>query len=135
MKVRVAWVSKHPILPIQLQVLKQKLGSDIQIFYYTQPFVDVQELYATLKQADIQYAVVVLPLSMIARLSEFHDITWLYSEMQKVHDNCPGLTCELFNSETDTILPTRSNHGIFYRHLRFSTFKKIKGVQLLLESF
>jgi hypothetical protein len=135
MKVRVAWVSKHPILPVQLKVLKQKLGQNIQVLYYTQPFVDVQELYSTLKQADIQYAVVVLPLSMIAKLAEYNDITWLWSEMQKVHDNCPGLSCELFNPETDTILSTRGNHGMFYRHLRFSTFRKIKGVQLLLESF
>jgi hypothetical protein len=134
MKPKVAWVSKHPILPIQLKILKQKLGNP-QILQYAQPFVNVEELHNALKQADVKYAVVVLPLSMIAKLSEYDDITWIWSEMQKVHDDCIGLNCELFNSDTDVLLPTRSNHGMFYRHLRFSCFKKIKGVQLLLEDF
>jgi hypothetical protein len=134
MKPKVAWVSKHPILPIQIKILKQKLGNP-QILQYTQPFVSVEELYNALKQADVKYAVVVLPLSMIARLTEYNDITWIWSEMVKIHDDCPGLSCELFNSSTDVLLPTRSNYGMFYRHLRFSCFKKIKGVQLLLEDF
>jgi hypothetical protein len=132
MKPKVAWVSKHPILPVQIKILKQKLGNP-QILQYTQPFVSVEELYNALKQADVKYAVVVLPLSMIAKLSEYNDITWIWSEMTKVHDSCLGLSCELFNSSTDVLLPTRGNYGTFYRHLRFSSFKKIKGVQLLLE--
>jgi hypothetical protein len=134
MKPKVAWVSKHPILPIQIKILKQKLGNP-QILQYAQPFVNVEELHNALKQANVKYAVVVLPLSMIAKLSEYDDITWIWSEMQKVHDNCSSISCELFNSDTDVLLPTRSNHGMFYRHLRFSSFKKIKGVQLLLEDF
>jgi len=133
--VRVAWVSKHPILPIQYQELKRKLGNDVEVLRYPNTFVSVEEVYTTLKSANVQYAVVVLPLSMIARLVEYTDVIFLWSEMVKVHDNCEGLSCPLFDPTQDAILPTRSNHGIFYRHFRFAGFKRIKAVRLELEDF
>jgi len=133
--VRIAWVSKHPILPVQYQELKRKLGNNLEIVRYANPFVSVEELYTTLKSANVQYAVVVLPLSMIARLVEYTDVVFLWSEMVKVHDGCEGLSCPLYDPTQDAILPTRSNHGIFYRHFRFAGFKIIKSVKLELEDF
>ena len=125
--IKVAWVSRHRPLNSQIKTLKEKLG-DIQIVHINKTFADYREVLNTIKETGAKYAVVVLPLSMIALLVGDKDVTWLYSVMLAVHDNCMGEGCPLFNPDTDVFMPPN-------RHLRFYEFKKIKDVRMILEDW
>jgi len=130
-KVRVAWVSRHKPLPIQLRTLREKLG-EFELIQLSKTYRDAKEVLEEIKRHDCQYAVLVLPLSMIAQLVRDKSITWLWAEMRGLHE-CVLEECDEFNSETDVWLPLRgSDKG---RHMRFVKFKRIVKVELVLEEW
>ncbi|RLF92095.1 hypothetical protein DRN52_08455 [Thermococci archaeon] len=131
MVVKVAWVSRHRPTPAQVDVLRKKLG-EIKIFQLSQTFRDANEVLEEIKKRKCEYAVLVLPLSMIARLVKDKTITWLWAEMEALHI-CDILKCEEWNPDTDTWLPLRGEKE--GRHMRFKGFKKIKKVELVLEEW
>lgn len=129
----VAWVSRHPPLKSQIETLKEKLGEDIEIVRIDKTFTDANEVYKQVKTMRATHAVVVLPLSMVAVLTQRKDITWLWAEMISVHPHsCPGASkCKDYNPETDVVLESPT----FNRHLRFKSFKRIMRVEMITEPF
>ena len=127
----VAWVSRHEPVPLQVEQLEAKLGP-VKIVRISKTFRDAREVYEDVKAVGARYAVVVLPLAMIAKLVEWGDVTWLWAEMSYVHDDCPGSKCPLFDPSSDVILRTRNGVN---RHLRFRGFKVIKELKLVLEDW
>jgi len=125
--VKVAWVSRHPPLKAQLETLKEKLGS-VEVVQINKTFADYRNVLSAVKEIGAKYAVVVLPLSMIALLVEDRSVVWLYSVMLPVHENCQGSGCPLFSPDTDVLMPPN-------RHLRFYEFKRIKDVRMILEDW
>jgi len=130
MTVKICWVSRHPPLPVQLKVLGEKLG-EYQLIHINRTFRRADEVLSEVKSHNAKYAVVVLPLSMIAELVKDKSITWLWAEMRALHE-CT-MPCPEFNSETDVWLPLRgSSKG---RHMRFVRFRRIVKVELVLEDW
>jgi len=136
--VKIAWVCRHPILEAQKESVLKIFGENTTIIQFTSTFVSAEYLYSLLKNAGVTHAIVVLPLSMIQHLVKYKDIVWLYCDMNKVHDNCPGKRCVLFDKRSDvlvepgTTFPGTSNRELF-KHYRFVGFKKIAEVTLKLE--
>ena len=129
--VRVAWVSRHPPLPLQVKRLSEKLG-DVEVWMISKTFTSIDEILGEIREIGAKYAVVVLPLSMIARLIKDKSITWLWAEMIPVHKHsCIGENCPDYNPESDVIM----KGSTFNRHLRFKEFKLIKEVKLVLEEW
>jgi len=129
---RIAWVSRHAPLPAQLAEIA-RLFPGATLVDAGAHFRNERELVARLEAAGAGAAVVVLPLSMIARAVELRpDILWIWSEMSQVHGDCPGPdSCPLFNPETDAWLPgARGEPG---RHVRFVGFRRIAEVRVVLE--
>ena len=130
--IKVAWISRHKPLEIQVEKLREIFGSEVEIVQISRTFRNAEEILKELRELNIRYAVLVLPLSMIAVLTRNKDITWIWSEMVTVHKGkCKGLTCKLYNPKTDVLLV--SNGEI--RHLRFKGFKRIVKVELVFEPF
>ncbi|MCD6448539.1 MAG: hypothetical protein J7L58_05805 [Thermoplasmata archaeon] len=129
----VAWVSRHPPLPDQIFELKKRLGEDVEIVQISKTFRDVKEVYNDIKSCGAEYAIVVLPLSMISALTQYKDITWIWAEMEPVHDySCPGEDlCLVFDSKRDVVLESPN----FKRHLRFKEFRKIVKVEMVTEEW
>ncbi len=127
--VKVAWISRHPPLPLQILMLNRKLG-DVEVTVISNTFTSIDEIIRKVKEIGAKYAVVVLPLSMIARLVKEKSITWLWAEMEPVHKHsCIGKECPDYNPDADVILPSPT----FTRHLRFKEFKVIEDVKLVLK--
>jgi len=125
----VAWVSRHKPLPVQIQQLKEKLGNNTEIVYIGRVFRDARDVYWDIKSVGAQYAVVVLPLSMVSALTQYKDIEWLWAEMETVHINCRGELCPEYNPDSDAILKSFDT----VRHLRFKEFRKIVKVEMVTE--
>lgn len=130
--VRVAWVSRHPPLPAQLERLRRVFGEGVEVVQISRTFATAEEVAEAVRAAGARAAVVVLPLSMIARLLEAgRDIAWLWAEMSALHECYGPGACPEFNPETDVWLPLHgSQKG---RHMRFNRFMRIKAVKLELE--
>jgi hypothetical protein len=136
--VKIAWICRHPILEAQKESILKIFGENVTIIQFTSTFVSAEYLYSLLKNAEVTHAVVVLPLSMIQHLVKHKDIVWLYCDMNKVHDNCPGEGCKLFDKRSDVLIkPGTTFPGTFNykrpKHYRFVGFKKIAEVTLKLE--
>jgi len=128
----VAWVSRHEPLPEQIKILREKLG-EIKIVQLAETFTDAKQVCEKIKEVNASYAVVVLPLSMIAQLTQLcKNVTLLWAEMVKVHEHsCPGEKCPQYDPNRDVIL-----HGKEYtRHLRFTKFQKIVKIQMITQPF
>ena len=129
-EVVVAWVSRHPPLRAQLADLHAKFKVQ-KIEHISKTFKDANEVCQEIRAVNAKVAVVVLPLSMIARLLETcKDVTFLWAEMQGLHE-CNINECKEFQPDTDVWLPLHgSDKG---RHMRFIRFNKIKAIKMELE--
>ena len=131
---KVAWISRHSPLPIQLSALRERLG-EVEIVTISRTFRDAAEVAGELRSTGAKYAVIVLPLSMTAKLLELcRDVTFLYAEMQNVHDsrNCElAEACPEFDPDRDVLLKSPE----LTRHLRFKRFTRIKEVRMITEPF
>lgn len=127
-----AWVSRHKPLPAQIRELRRIFG-DVEIIQISRTFRDAGDVYEDVKASGAEYAVVVLPLSMIARLVQYPGVDWLWAQMRALHECLGPGRCAEFNPDSDAWLPLHgSEKG---RHMRFETFKKIQRVVLVLEDF
>lgn len=83
----VLWVSRHNVLPAQLDQLMQKLGSNIVVVQYLKPVPNAEFVIKLAEALGAKYIVPVLPLSFIARLVEqgkVKGITILFARMEVV---------------------------------------------------
>ena len=138
----VAWVSRHRPLPAQVFYLGERLHS-VRMVCIDKTFRDANEVMEEVRKVGAKYAVVVLPLSMIAQLvplAKKEGITLLWSQMVPPEnhpgpaDKCPGPgRCPVFDDGLDVWLPLHNTE--YGRHLRFAGFFKIKEVKMVLEPF
>jgi len=126
---KIAWVSRHPPLPAQLDALRERGFKDI--VRISETFTNADEVAAEIRSAGCRHAVVVLPLSMIAQLVERQrDIAWIWAEMSPVEagHECLGEECPFYDPNQDALIPSREEG---YRHLRFADYKRILRVTIV----
>ena len=84
-KTVVLWVSRHQPLRAQIEELEKKLGP-VEVWQLSGTIPSAEFIVDVVKKTKAQYVVPVLPLSMIARLSELSKkgFTVLWAEMQQV---------------------------------------------------
>jgi len=126
-KTVVAWVSRHDPLRVQEEVLKEKLGTDIEMVRMSNTYKNASVIIELLKKSGAKYAVVVLPLSVIKHLLNTPDrngIVFLKAEMKPATGE--------YNPGTDVLL--EDNPGM-KRHVRFSGYRIITAIQELTEPF
>ncbi len=128
--VKVAWVSKHPILPAQERELRRIFGENVEIEHISKVFRDAEEVYRELRDRGVRAAVIILPLSMVMRLLRHTDIVWVWCEMDTIH-NCEGYSCPHYDPRRDTFIQSRN--GESFRHVRFRGFFRIKSIVVDLE--
>jgi len=129
----IAWVSRHSPLPSQISALKLKLGK-VKIVHVLRTFKNAEDVLSDIKATGAKYAVVVLPLSMIAELlplAKRERIILLWAEMKGLHECLGPEECDEFNADTDVWLPLYG--GPKGRHMRFIEFKIIKAIRMELE--
>ncbi|MEM1554871.1 MAG: hypothetical protein QXU09_04435 [Thermoproteota archaeon] len=113
---RILWVSRHPVLPSQLNALRKLFGEvSVDIFLQHLPYLSAEEIVNHIKAGGYDEVVVVAPLSVIAKLCEL-GVKPLWAEMEQVP---PEL------SETQV-------NGRFYR---FKRFRRIKEIKIEYEDF
>ena len=127
----IAWVSRHPPLSVQEGELKRLFG-EIEIVQISKTFRDAREVFEDIKYIGAKYAVVVLPLSIIAQLiplAQKEGIKLLWAEMVGIHE-CEGPDrCLIFNPETDVWIPLHGSK--LGRHMRFKGFHEIVEVKMI----
>ena len=130
-KTTVLWVSRHPPLPAQLEELERKLGG-VVVYQLSGTIPNAEYVVEKARELNAKYIVPVLPLSMIARLTELskrHGFTVLWAEMQQVSQGT-GTPPEI-DKAREVIVEA---HGT-WKVMRFKQFHKIKAVKLELEPF
>jgi len=135
---RVAWVSRHRPVKAELDELRRLGYTDV--VQISKTYGSLEEVIADIKMARADAGVVVLPLSMIARLlplAKREGIRLLWAEMLPPErhrgpaDMCPGPSaCEEFDPDRDVWMPAQG--GGYGRHVRFSRFMEIKDIKLEL---
>lgn len=132
----IGWFSRNVPLPAQLRELEQKLGKCV-VMEHKQMFGSAADVIALAKEWKVEHAVIVAPLSMIAKVVEVKDngVTWLWAQMDPVHPetSCPGSSCKEFVSDRDVIM--RNTRNGLARHHRFAGFNVIERVDLVLKPF
>lgn len=130
----IGWVSRHPPIRAQIKWLYDKF-KEFTITRISKTFRDAKEVIEELREKHVTHAVVILPLSMIAKLlQETKDIVFLWPEMEKIQElprDTPRDEIKNFNEETDVLVYGRD----IIRHFRFKEFKKIVKLELVLEPF
>jgi len=129
----VAWVSRHPPLPVQIRVLEQKLGC-IRIVQVSGRVPDAESLAGLLDSIGADIVVPVLPLTIIARLTEIgrrHRWTVLWAEMEQVKMLAHKPVANVdYDPYTETWV--KGAEGT-YKIMRFKKFHRIVRVKLELE--
>ncbi|RLE42691.1 hypothetical protein DRJ19_03665 [Candidatus Woesearchaeota archaeon] len=128
----ILWVSRHPPLPAQIKVLKEKLG-DIKLVQVIGTIPGAEYVIDLAKDLNAKVIVPVLPLSFIAHLSEMarrEGLTVLWAEMEQTkmvnYEPKPSVD---YNPENETWVRGYNN----YRVLRFKKFHVVKAVKLEFE--
>ena len=140
MTTRVLWVSKHKLLPIQIQTLRFKLGDYKLIIYDTSrhklPNAEwlIENVIIPLR---IDIVIPVLPLSMIARLAKLSEkygfqVWWSEMEQIKIMDRKPVQNKD-YDPEMDTVIPLGGESPMKYKVMRFVGFYRIKDIRFEME--
>lgn len=133
---KVLWVSRHRPLNAELRFIKEKLGDyELKIWDKKVPSAEWLINHLIIPEK-IDIVIPVLPLSIIARLSELSERygyeIW-FAEMELLH-NDKVFPCEEYNADTDTVVDGIDIDGNrIYRHYRFKTFKRILRIGFDLE--
>jgi len=139
-EVRVLWVSRHEPVPVQLDVLHQKLGGNVLVVKLQQAVPNAEYVLQKAKEVGARYIVPVLPLSMIAHLAEQaprEGITVLFSRMKVVaeakKDDRDALQklFELYRErpEARTVVEYSDRLRLF----EFERFEVVKKVEVVTE--
>jgi len=134
-KIVVLWVSRHPPLKAQIEELERKLGSVI-IYQLSGVIPNAEFIIDYIKKLNARYTVPVLPLSMIARLSELakqHNFIVLLARMNNIAttkdiDEAKKLVNEAPDKRT---LATHADGLI--RIFEFERFDKLVKIELITE--
>jgi len=133
---KVLWVSRHKPLNAELKFLEKKLGK-YELEILNKPIPSAEWLLENkIKPEKIDIVIPVLPLSIVARLTELsrrHNFQIWWADMQLLH-NDKSIVCPEFDPDRDAMVEGRDEKGNkIYRHYRFRTFKRIKKIKLELE--
>ncbi len=123
----VAWVSRHPALKAQEEVLKAQLLSDIKIVEMNKTYKNASVIIKLLKEHGAKYAVVVLPLSIIKHLLNAPDrdgIVFLKAEMKPATGE--------YNPDWDVLM--EDEPGI-KRHKTFTGYQVYREILEITEPF
>jgi hypothetical protein len=85
-KIVVLWVSRHPPLPVQIKVLEEKFNG-VTVYQLSGVIPNAETIIEYVKKVSADIVVPVLPLSMIARLSELaksNNFTILLAKMENI---------------------------------------------------
>lgn len=111
---KIYWISRHPPVESQVQALRERFKSEIEIIMAPNTFSSADAIIERYRQSGADDLVVVAPLSMIQRLCE-KGVHPLWAEMRQVHDGEPY----------DVLTSGRK-----YRFIRF---RRIKSVTINFE--
>jgi len=132
--VTVLWASRHDPVPAQVEDLRARYGPDVRVAKRSGLFQTAEQVVRAAEEVGADVVVPVLPLTFVQKLCQYAEargFTVLYSQMQLIHDSCPGrLTCAYFDPHSDVFLPGR---GRINRHYRFQGFRKLLRVELVFE--
>jgi len=135
--VTILWVSRHNPLPAQIKALEEKLGA-VKIYQFGGTVPNAEFVADLAKQLGAKIVIPVLPLSIIARLTELarsNNFTLLWAEMEQVkvlsYEPKAGVD---YNPEVETVVVAAGAHEAkSYKVMRFKRFNIIKAVRLEME--
>jgi len=136
-KTTVLWVSRHSPLPAQIKALEEKLGV-VKIYQFGGTVPNAEFVADLAKQLGAKIVVPVLPLSIIARLSELSRVsgfTLLWAEMEqvKVLSYEPKAGAD-YNPENETVVVAAGAHEQrSFKIMRFKQFHRIISVTMVTE--
>lgn len=135
----VLWLSRHPPLKKQVEVLRLKIP-DVEIVEHREPLSTADEAVKLIEKYGAQYVIPVLPLSFVVRLveeSKKKNFTVLWTEMELIHNCTEGPACPEYDDSTDSLVRTKDlrTGEEFYRHYRFKKFKVLKDIKFEMEDF
>ena len=131
----VLWVSRHSPLRSQIEELEKRLGS-IVVYQMSGLVPNAEAVVEVAKKLNAKYVIPVLPLSMIARLSELaKTFTVLLARMNNIAtardpDEARRIVSEKPTSRT---LATYADGTV--RVFEFERFEKLVRVELVTEPF
>ena len=130
---KVLWVSRHPPIPAQIREL-DRVFNGTTIYQLTGRIPNAEYIDEVAKTLNIKYIVAVLPLSMIARLTEIAEKRWyrvLWAEMEEIkqidREPVPGK-----DYDPDREVWIRGYEGTF-KIMRFKKFHRIKRIVMEME--
>jgi len=132
----VLWVSRHSPLKMQINALEHKLRS-IEIYQVSQ-VPNAEYVVEIAQRIGAKVIIPVLPLSMIARLSELapkYGLIILWSEMQQIKtlEREPIPNVDYDPSIETVVVASGAHEQRTYRIMRFVKFHRIKAIKLELE--
>jgi len=132
----VLWLSRQRPLPVQIEVLKEKLGNII-LLERSRPIPTVDKALELIGKVNADYVIPVLPLTFVVRLveeSRKSKFVVIRPIMDLVHE-CSSTPCPDYDPRTDTLVETKDYETgrVFYRHYRFREFRILKEVQFVEE--
>ena len=126
-KIVVGWVSRHDPLKGQIELLKAKLVSDIEIVKLSKTYKNANIISEMLNNIEAKYAVVVLPLSMIQHLihtPELKGVKILKAEMKPATGD--------YNPDWDVLMEDEPG---MKRHKTFTGYKVYRDIIEITEPF
>ena len=114
---KVLWVSRHPVLSSQKEVLKTYFGDDMDLVIYPDPFDSARDIVEKYKSTNCDDMVVVAPYSVIHQLNEI-GIKPIWAQMEEVS-----------GPEYDTIVGNRllKFTGFYRAEISFKKTPLLKG--------
>jgi len=131
----VLWVSRHPPLKAQIEELEKRLGS-IVVYQMSGMIPNAEVVAEEAVKLNAKYVIPVLPLSMIARLSEFaKTFTVLLARMNNIATTRdPNEARRLVNeSPSSRTLATYADGTV--RVFEFERFERLLRIELVTEPF
>jgi len=136
-KTVILWVSRHSPLSAQIKALEERLGA-IKIYQFGGTVPNAEFVADLAKQLGAKIVIPVLPLSIIARLTELartagFTLLWAEMEQVKVMNAEPRVGVD-YNPEIETVVVAAGAHEKkSFKIMRFKRFNVIKAVKLEME--
>jgi len=132
----VLWVSRHPPLKAQIEALERKLGS-IAIYQMSGLIPNAEAVAEEAVKLNARVVVPVLPLSMIARLSELAktSLMVLLARMENIATTRDPDEARRIVSEKPTSRTLATYADGLVRVFEFKRFEKLVRVELVTEPF
>jgi len=133
----VLWVSRHGLLPVQEQELKDILG-DFTLIQIAGKVPSAEWVIQKAKQVNASIVIPVLPFTIITKIFELgkkKNIETWWAEMEEVkvlyREPMPKVDYDPFN---ETVVIAAGEHEQrSYKIMRFKQFQRIKGIKVEME--